>query len=211
VADADNSAGVREEPRIDTPNFAFTSSIDLRSITTDSISTSLLTTTSAAVTIAAPAGLGPVVAGVCEEPEIDIATFAFASSIDLHCITADLIPNSTSTSTTSAAAAAAPTRLGHRSSRGWRIIRKASSALVGRLWLRPSNMELKMGVESNGENSGSREGLSESTGGGPNSEKERFFGYDIHRFLSFFKIREANYSPISSISECSVFLSFFQP
>jgi hypothetical protein len=143
VADADNSAGVREEPRIDTPTFAFTSSIDLRSITTDEIPTSLLTTTSAAVTIAAPAGLGPVVAGVCEEPKIDIATFAFASSIDLRRITADSIPNSTSTTTS---AAAAPTRIGHRSGRGWEIIRKASSPLVGQLRPRPrpSNMELKM-------------------------------------------------------------------
>ncbi|KIM86573.1 hypothetical protein PILCRDRAFT_815806 [Piloderma croceum F 1598] len=108
VADADNDAGVREEPRIDTPTFALTSNVDLRSVTADSISTSISTTTSAA-------------------------------------------------------AAAA---LGHRSGRGWGIMRKVSSPLVGRLRPGPSNVDLNMGVESNSESSQSREGLSESTCGG---------------------------------------------
>jgi hypothetical protein len=103
--------------------------------------------------------------GVREEPRIDTSTFAFALNVDLRSVTADPIPTSIST-TTSAAAAATPAGLGHRSGRGWGIMRKASSPLVGRLRPRPSNMELNMGVESNSEGSGGREGLSESTGGG---------------------------------------------
>jgi hypothetical protein len=56
VADADNDS-VREEPRIDTSTFAFALNVDLRSVTADSIPTSISTTTSAAAA-AAPAGLG---------------------------------------------------------------------------------------------------------------------------------------------------------
>ena len=58
MADEDNNAGVREEPRIDSPTFAFASDVDLRSVTADSISTSISMTTSAVAVTAAPAGLG---------------------------------------------------------------------------------------------------------------------------------------------------------
>jgi hypothetical protein len=104
--------------------------------------------------------------GVREEPGIDTPTFAFASNVDVRSVAADSISTSMSISTTTSAAAAAPAKLGHRSNRGWGIMRKASSPLVGRLRPRPSNMEFNVGVENNSESSGSREGLSENTGGG---------------------------------------------
>jgi hypothetical protein len=102
-----------------------------------------------------------------EEPRIDTPTFVFASNVDLPSVAADSISISISISTTTSAAAAVPAGLGHRSGRGWGIMRKGSLPLLGRLGLQPSNVELNMGVESNSDSSGSgEEGLSESTGGG---------------------------------------------
>jgi hypothetical protein len=105
--------------------------------------------------------------GIHEESRIDTPTFAFASNVDLRSVAADSISTSISISTTTCAAAAVPVRLDHRSGRGRGIMRRASSPLLGRLRLQPSNVELNMGVESNSESSGSgEEGHSESTGGG---------------------------------------------
>ena len=105
--------------------------------------------------------------GIHEESRIDTPTFAFASNVDLRSVAADSISTYISISTTTSAAAAVPAGLGHRSGRGWGIMQKASSPLLGRLRPQPSNVELNMGVEINSESSGSgEEGLSASTGGG---------------------------------------------
>ena len=160
--------------------------------------------------------------GVREESRIDMPTFAFTSNVDLRSVRADSIATSMSVSTTTSAAAAAtvPAGLGHRSGRGWGIMRKASSPLVGRLRPQPSNVELNMGIESNSESSGSREGFSESTGGdgrddningrrGPTLKKKGSLGTTFPLPL-FSKSASLIILQISSVSECSVFPSFFK-
>jgi len=54
MADEDDATGVCEESRIDTPTFAFASNVDLRSVVTDSISTSMsISTTASVINVAA--------------------------------------------------------------------------------------------------------------------------------------------------------------